>query len=382
MQSGIYQIRNTLNDKRYIGSAVDLKDRFRGHIKGLRNNRHHSKHLQYAWNKYGSDAFKFEVLLYCAKHDLLFYEQRAINVYKSFSRRYGYNIFPTAGSSLGHQCYDSTRRKISLANKGKVRSEEVRHNMSVSRKGHVGWNKGKVWTQESRQKLSKALTGRLFSEETRRKLSESNKGRGLGSHPSEETRRKMSIALKGHTAWNKGLPSLRKGIPVSDAQKLKQSLAMKGRKLTEERRQKLILANLGRKHTEEAKRKISIGNKGKVRSAATKQKIRLANIGRISPMFGKRHSEETKRKISESKKGSIPWIKGRHHSEETKRRISQARLGKPSWHKGEVRPFLGRHHSEETKKKMSETIRKVLANKKKSTGIFIRTRFPRTNEVL
>jgi group I intron endonuclease len=60
--SGIYQIRNIINDNIYIGSAYNLYDRFRTHYSNLKLNKHHNQHLQNSYNKYGGDSFVFEVL--------------------------------------------------------------------------------------------------------------------------------------------------------------------------------------------------------------------------------------------------------------------------------------------------------------------------------
>ena len=58
----IYQIRNKINDKCYIGSAVKILDRWWLHKKMLRNGNHHSVKLQRAWDKYGENNFAFEHL--------------------------------------------------------------------------------------------------------------------------------------------------------------------------------------------------------------------------------------------------------------------------------------------------------------------------------
>ena len=58
----IYKIINLVNDKFYVGSTTNKKIRFREHRKQLRGNRHHCKHLQAAWNKYGEDKFVFKVV--------------------------------------------------------------------------------------------------------------------------------------------------------------------------------------------------------------------------------------------------------------------------------------------------------------------------------
>lgn len=58
----IYKIINQVNDKFYVGSTTNTRERFRTHRNRLRKNRHHSKHLQAAWNKYGEDKFLFKVI--------------------------------------------------------------------------------------------------------------------------------------------------------------------------------------------------------------------------------------------------------------------------------------------------------------------------------
>lgn len=66
---GIYQIKNLITDKIYIGSVVDLYTRWANHRKDLKYNKHHSKILQHSYNKHGLLMFDFSVLLYCDKKD-------------------------------------------------------------------------------------------------------------------------------------------------------------------------------------------------------------------------------------------------------------------------------------------------------------------------
>ena len=61
-QKGIYKITNILNGKYYIGSSIDLNSRKNQHFRKLKTNRHHCIHLQNAWNKYGEENFKWEVV--------------------------------------------------------------------------------------------------------------------------------------------------------------------------------------------------------------------------------------------------------------------------------------------------------------------------------
>lgn len=63
MRTGaIYQIKNKVNGKRYIGSTVDFDMRKRLHASMLRKGSHHSMVLQRAFSKYGEDAFEYAII--------------------------------------------------------------------------------------------------------------------------------------------------------------------------------------------------------------------------------------------------------------------------------------------------------------------------------
>lgn len=62
MNIGIYAIKNTVNGKHYVGQSVNLKSRKYEHFRLLNANKHHNVHLQAAYNKYGKENFKFEII--------------------------------------------------------------------------------------------------------------------------------------------------------------------------------------------------------------------------------------------------------------------------------------------------------------------------------
>lgn len=75
MKIGIYRIKNSINNKIYIGSTKNIEARWAKHRALLRHNKHQNTHLQNAWNKYGENAFIFEVIEECKIEDLINREQ-------------------------------------------------------------------------------------------------------------------------------------------------------------------------------------------------------------------------------------------------------------------------------------------------------------------
>ncbi len=91
-KSGIYMILNTYNNKCYIGSTKNFYTRKQKHFRLLVLNKHHSNHLQKAYNKYGKDKFTFIILEECEIEKLLEKEVFCINLKNSIDPRYGYNV--------------------------------------------------------------------------------------------------------------------------------------------------------------------------------------------------------------------------------------------------------------------------------------------------
>ena len=111
--TGVYQIRNIINDHIYVGSSIELGARASKHRSYLRSDCHHNQYLQRAWNKYGEDAFIFETVITCTPSMCIWYEQQVIDQWVP-----EYNICKTAGSRLGRNHTEETRAKISKANLG------------------------------------------------------------------------------------------------------------------------------------------------------------------------------------------------------------------------------------------------------------------------
>lgn len=92
--TGIYKITNIKNNKFYIGSTSDsFLKRWNHHINALRRGTHKNSHLQRAFNKYGEESFKFEIIETCSKDLCLIREQIYLDQCNSLN---SYNINPLA----------------------------------------------------------------------------------------------------------------------------------------------------------------------------------------------------------------------------------------------------------------------------------------------
>ena len=101
LKSGIYKITCSENNKVYVGQAINIQDRWKTHIQCLNRNKHHNIHLQRAWNKYGENNFKFDIIEYCEKEDLNDKEIYWIKELSSFKN--GYNRTLGGGGILGRK---------------------------------------------------------------------------------------------------------------------------------------------------------------------------------------------------------------------------------------------------------------------------------------
>jgi len=173
--SGIYIITNNINNKYYIGSSCNLKKRFSEHKRKLLQNKHENDILQKAINKYGLDYFSFNILMYCNKNDLLFYEQRFLTLYKP-----EYNICITAGNNLGYKHSEETKNKIRTAVLGRKHTETSKQKMKQQQKlNPTNGMLGKTHSEETKNKIGLKHKGKFVSEETRQKMRNAHLGKKL-----------------------------------------------------------------------------------------------------------------------------------------------------------------------------------------------------------
>ena len=99
-------------------------------------------------------------------------------------------------------------------NKGKKHTSETIEKMKKTRKGTYTGDKNHMWKKqvsiETKRKISLAGKGRKFSKEHKIKIGKSNKGKRLGMFATIETRRVLSEQRKGEKShlWKGGLTSI------------------------------------------------------------------------------------------------------------------------------------------------------------------------------
>jgi len=178
MNTGVYKIRNIINNDYYIGSCSHIKgfpSRWSNHRRLLRANKHHSIILQRAWNKYGEHEFIFEILEECEPQRCVSREQYYFNTLNP-----KYNILQVAGSSFGRKL---TSEQI----------QKLKDRFYDWMKGDNNWNKSPEKREFYRNRI-KIINPRLyFTEESRRKIGDFHRNKPK----SEIQKKRMSDAQLG-----------------------------------------------------------------------------------------------------------------------------------------------------------------------------------------
>lgn len=171
-QSGIYQILNTVTSIRYIGQSANIQKRKQQHFAALENGKHHCKHMQRAFDKYGASAFHHSVIELCGSDQITKQEQYWMDFFGAIDGIY--NSAPAAGSPLGLKRSAETIEKLRLAKVGRMHSDETKRRMSeshIKRKEEQSIKARAQWSNPvMRAAFIENIKGRVVSDETKKKL--------------------------------------------------------------------------------------------------------------------------------------------------------------------------------------------------------------------
>ena len=232
--TGIYEIRHLSSGKRYVGSALNVHERWARHRWDLGGGRHGNAHLQAAWRKYGAPAFAFRVLARLEPEDLRSTESRLLALL--VGRRDCYNIGTRAEAPMqGRSHRHESKEKVRIAKTGLTLSEETKAKIGAATRARIA---NPAYKERFRAALAKRPP---VTDETRSKLSTAGKGRRL----SVEHRSKIAAANRRRR--------------LSPATRGKIARAHLGRKLPPEHVAKLVAIHTGSTHSPEHSAKIGAG---------------------------------------------------------------------------------------------------------------------------
>lgn len=273
---GVYQIRNTLNGKIYLGGTVNLLRRYAKHFRDLCAQKHHSQRFQRAWLKYGESAFVFEVLEVTTREKVQGKEQYWLDTLQPYLKDQGYNICKEGRLRIGISPSPETRLKMSAAQKGRKLSPE---RVAQMRQNSLG----KRHTEETKRRIGTASSLRSQTPEAKIKIGAAHRGKMV----SPETRLKIGLANKGHQTWL--------GRKHSEASKLK----MRSKVFSEERKEKMRQKMCQRWEDDDGTLRskisaaVSARHKGKIVSEETREKMKTGM--RAAWQKRKTQKEEEKR---------------------------------------------------------------------------------------
>ena len=216
--AGVYAIAHRETGSVYVGSSLNVRARWRGHVSRLNYGTHHSPMLQELWRRDGLHAFTFLILELCDISALAVREQSWMDSFehrlnKSRTARHCPTLNPAIAA------------KAAAARRGRSHSPEHRSRISAALMGHEV-------TAEARAKMRAAVRPSPKSPPPR-------------STPSSiarmvETRRRLGIL-----------------VPTPEhLRTMQEARRRRGYAVSAEHRAKIAAANRGRLHTNETRAKV------------------------------------------------------------------------------------------------------------------------------
>lgn len=217
---GIYQIKNTINGTIYVGSTREFKCRWADHKRSLVANKHKTKHMQNAYNKYlleqSSDDFLqfsiLEVMKNSTKRERLIREEWWINkLIDEGICLYNSNKTPTKEPIAHAVLSEQEKQKMRMKRKGKHFSSTTEY-----KPGHIPWTKENGHDEETKKLIGEKSKAMWQNKESAEKLLNSRRSTKFRNNQSknmreswEKTREQRLVAMnmpeciEAKMAWKK-----------------------------------------------------------------------------------------------------------------------------------------------------------------------------------
>lgn len=211
---GIYIIRNEANNKVYIGKSEDLHKRIMRHINSLFQGSNGNKHLQAAFDKYGSKMFDISLLqILNEDDDINEREKYWIDYFNATNKEFGYN--KTKGGDGGNsyvECMSEDEKQQHFQKLSDIRKGDK--NPIYGKHCYTDGKQLKYFTDEEAKEYInkgwyKGIPNSIRENEKRGNLGENN---GFyGKKHTDETKKKISEGRVGNKNWNYGKHIYHKG---------------------------------------------------------------------------------------------------------------------------------------------------------------------------
>jgi group I intron endonuclease len=165
-KSGIYIIRNLINNKMYVGKSINIYNRISQHFTLLNtDSRDENIHLRNSWKKYGKNNFDYFVIEYCDPEELILQEKELfwIKQLRTLDRKHGYNLRLDSKS----RCIVSEETRKRLSEATKKRMSDPKERKKISERSKQFWKNNPDILKEMSQKVSKKLTNYSIVQLTR-----------------------------------------------------------------------------------------------------------------------------------------------------------------------------------------------------------------------
>lgn len=231
MTCGIYRITHIASGKYYLGSSLNTEKRLGEHLRLLRNSEHSNHHLQHAFDKYGAEAFCFEVIAECSGEERIALEQAYLS--EAWGSSLLYNVNPVA--SLPPSTPE-TRAKQHAAMRATMRAKTAEEKAASAQKTVAALY---AKTPEDRQRI------RVKAVKTFKTT--------VSARTQEE---KASVRASMLAVWNSRTPEERAEIAT------KISASLTGKKMSPEAVEKNRRSKTGKRHSQVTREKMSKAHAG------------------------------------------------------------------------------------------------------------------------
>lgn len=162
--TGIYEIKNKVNGKKYIGQSKNVYARVRRHILvyNKEQGRERDKPLYKSMRKYGVDNFEFILVEECNESELDSKERYYIRKYDTLVNKCGYNL-DSGGNSGSHNrklSREEVNKVIKELKEVKLTNNELAEKYGISRQTLGGLSRGDTYTREKENYPIRGFTDR------------------------------------------------------------------------------------------------------------------------------------------------------------------------------------------------------------------------------